>query len=546
MDTQSSGDSGDIANIVIKRQKFHNRVTRSTTPTIINQYQYTFPGAEGINDSLWGDMWHVHEDTHPSMGIYEAWTMGYSGAGIHVNIVDDGIEADHPDLVGNLNVSGGYHLNDGSAFHGTLCAGLVSAVMNDLCIVGTAYNSTVSDVTVLGWPPVTDYGESLGLTHNLEHTDIYSNSWGPSDEGYFMEGPEELTKDAIEYGAQQGRNGLGAIYVWAAGNGGFADDDCNADGYINNIHTIAVTSIGPDRQAAWYSEKCSSLMVATYSGDSPDISNSSFPTIPTTAIGHLCSTTFQGTSASAPIAAGVIAMTLEANPLLTWRDIQHLLVRTSIREGLDVSDWTINGAVSHEVGFGLINAVELITSSMNWVTVPQQVKCEHEFVNVSASEGTDITYYMSEYISDGCNDTIRYIEHVEVTLSLDPTRRGRIEITLTSPSSTESTLLHRRQYDYGSRAIDFTFMTVLSWGESPNGSWLLEINSTSDKLSSSFSTTTTVETQKHTEEDDTKWIITGVVLGGSVAMAMSVGVIVYFFKVKPNANIIRVRPIENE
>ena len=41
-----------------------------------------------------------------------------------------------------------------------------------------------------------------------------------------------------------------------------------------------------------------------------------------------------GTSAAAPEAAGVIALALEANPSLTWRDVQHLLVFTSKRRNL--------------------------------------------------------------------------------------------------------------------------------------------------------------------------------------------------------------------
>lgn len=68
----------------------------------------------------------------------------------------------------------------------------------------------------------------------------------------------------------QGRNGLGAVYTWAAGNGGI-DDDCNCDGYANSIYTIAVTSIGRDQAISWYSEECTNIMAGTYSGDSPDL-----------------------------------------------------------------------------------------------------------------------------------------------------------------------------------------------------------------------------------------------------------------------------------
>ena len=50
----------------------------------------------------------------------------------------------------------------------------------------------------------------------------------------------------------------------------------------------------------------------------------------------MCTKSHTGTSASAPIAAGIIALLLEANPKLGWRDVQHLLVHTSKRNSLKV------------------------------------------------------------------------------------------------------------------------------------------------------------------------------------------------------------------
>jgi hypothetical protein len=42
---------------------------------------------------------------------------------------------------------------------------------------------------------------------------------------------------------------------------------------------------------------------------------------------RICTSSHTGTSASAPIAAGICALALQANPVLSWRDMQHL-VRT--------------------------------------------------------------------------------------------------------------------------------------------------------------------------------------------------------------------------
>lgn len=38
----------------------------------------------------------------------------------------------------------------------------------------------------------------------------------------------------------QGRDGKGIIYVWASGNGGSYDDNCNCDGYTSSKYTVSI------------------------------------------------------------------------------------------------------------------------------------------------------------------------------------------------------------------------------------------------------------------------------------------------------------------
>ena len=66
----------------------------------------------------------------------------------------------------------------------------------------------------------------------------------------------------------QGRNGKGSIYVWAAGNGGKKYDSCAADGFVNNIYTIAVGSADQNGYHADYDEDCTAKMAVTYSYNS--------------------------------------------------------------------------------------------------------------------------------------------------------------------------------------------------------------------------------------------------------------------------------------
>lgn len=58
---------------------------------------------------------------------------------------------------------------------------------------------------------------------------------------------------------------------------------------------------------------------------------------------HDCTGNHTGTSASAPLAAGIIALALEANTELTWRDMQHIVIATARPKGLKAADWSVNG-----------------------------------------------------------------------------------------------------------------------------------------------------------------------------------------------------------
>ena len=63
----------------------------------------------------------------------------------------------------------------------------------------------------------------------------------------------------------QGRGGLGAIYVFSTGNGGFAGDCCGYNGYVNSIYTIAISGVNMDGSLPAYAEECAGIMATTYS-----------------------------------------------------------------------------------------------------------------------------------------------------------------------------------------------------------------------------------------------------------------------------------------
>lgn len=243
---------------------------------------------------------------------------------------------------------------------------------NRVCSVGVAYNSKIGGIRMLDGE-VTDLVEATALSYNRDYIDIYSASWGPDDDGKTVDGPGFLALKAIEDGIRYGRRGLGSIYVWASGNGGKDDDNCNCDGYTNSIYTISISSATQNGNVPWYSEACSSTLASTFSSGSYEERQ-----IITTDLRKSCTEAHTGTSASAPLAAGIIALTLEANPELSWRDIQHIIVETSKPDNLSSSDWQLNGAsrkVSHSFGYGMMNALAMVQMAKKWINVPNQRKC---------------------------------------------------------------------------------------------------------------------------------------------------------------------------
>ncbi|XP_050425333.1 neuroendocrine convertase 1-like isoform X2 [Adelges cooleyi] len=450
-------------------------------------------------DPLFADQWYLNGGAKGGfdMNIAPAWQKGYTGKGVVVSILDDGIQTNHPDLAYNYDKSASWDINDddddpsprddGDNKHGTRCAGEVAAVaFNQFCGVGIAYNAKIGGVRMLDGL-VNDAVEAKALSLNTDYIDIYSASWGPEDDGETVDGPGPLAKRAFVNGVTSGRQGKGSIFVWASGNGGHHTDSCNCDGYTNSIYTLSISSVTQTGNKPWYLEECSSTLAATYSSGTPG-SDHGVTTVdmdtklqPET----ICTSEHSGTSASAPIAAGLCALALEANSNLTWRDMQYLVVMSSkTKPLLNETGWTTNGVnrkVSHKFGYGLMDGGALVTMAEQWTNVPPQKVCRTKEDNkqrwIDPNPGSVLSVSMDV---DGCHgnseNTVNYVEHVQCLISLKFFPRGDLRIVLTSPMGTESVLLFERSLDVTSSTFDdWPFLSVHYWGEKIVGQWQLKI-----------------------------------------------------------------------
>ncbi|KAJ1851657.1 pheromone processing endoprotease, partial [Coemansia sp. RSA 486] len=287
-----------------------------------------------ISDPMYKQQWHLinsNEHGH-DINVTDVWHQGITGAGVTVALIDDGLDYSSEDLLDNFDYRGSYDFNDQTKlptprliddYHGTRCAGQIAAARNKVCGVGVAYGARVAGIRMLS-REVTDQDEIGALNYAMDTNWIYSCSWGPNDDGATVQGPNKVIEDAFINGIEKGRAGRGSIFVFATGNGGGAGDNCNFDGYTNSIYTISIGAIDHQDRHPYYSEQCSAQLAVTYSnGDNRGIV--------TTDLGlRACTSKHGGTSAAAPLGAGIFALALSVRPDLTWRDVQHVAVRSAV------------------------------------------------------------------------------------------------------------------------------------------------------------------------------------------------------------------------
>lgn len=242
--------------------------------------QATVATALDIADPIFKEQWHLFNTVQigHDVNVTDVWMQGITGHNATVAIVDDGLDMYSDDLKDNYFAEGSYDFNDNQLEpkpqladdrHGTRCAGEVSAVKNNVCGVGVAWDSKIAGIRILS-KLITDADEAIAMNYAFQKNQIYSCSWGPPDDGRSMDAPGILIKRAMLNAVQNGRGGLGSIYVFASGNGAANEDNCNFDGYTNSIYSITVGAIDRKGLHPYYSEKCSAQLVVTYSSGSGD------------------------------------------------------------------------------------------------------------------------------------------------------------------------------------------------------------------------------------------------------------------------------------
>ncbi|RDB21406.1 Dibasic-processing endoprotease [Hypsizygus marmoreus] len=452
----------------------------------------------GIKDPLFPDQWHLVNPEYPEhmMNVVPVWDMGFTGKGMISAVVDDGIDFTSDDLSANFDAINSYDFNDHEALpypkqshdrHGTRCAGQIAAAKNDQCGVGIAHDSKVAGIRILS-KPISDVDEAMALNYGFQNVSVYSCSWGPPDNGRAMGSPSYLIKKSVVNGINNGRGGKGSIFVFASGNGAHHEDQCNYDGYTNSIYSVTVSALNHKGEHPYYSEACAANMIVGYSsGDHHYI-------VTTDKGKNECATTHGGTSAAAPNVAAVLLLAVQARPELTWRDIQYLCIETAKMINPDDPDWetiATGRRYSYKYGFGVLDAYKFVTAAQKWSLVKPQAWFDSETIQLEGgimaqakkySGGTHIgpngvtsKLTVTKEMLTGSN--FETLEHVNIQVWIDHSRRGDVEVELVSPRGIKSVLGKKRSGDEAKTGFPgWVFMSIKHWGEDPIGEWTIKVS----------------------------------------------------------------------
>lgn len=287
---------------------------------------FTPPADDPRRDGQW------YLDT---IGVEAAWGVVTGDAETVIAVVDNGCELDHPDLAANMLPGRDvYDGDDDPSYvsrspgnnHGTSCAGIVAAVGdNAIGIAGVCPDCRLRCVRLLGPDTGDGTGSVVPVSADVEAFDVEvtwgvavsSNSWGFVDR-FPVPGP---MRAALEGLIRDGRDGLGAVVVFAAGNDSREVFDDEIYGIAG---VVTVGAINTFDEAAQFSNYGPGVDLVAPTGNlTADITGADGD-----GPGDYTST-FGGTSSACPVVAGVAALLLSAAPETTGADLVATLIATT-------------------------------------------------------------------------------------------------------------------------------------------------------------------------------------------------------------------------
>ena len=358
--------------------------------------EFVYQNLLATTDEYYNDQWGLH-----NVGQYggiqgidinadSAWTIT-KGSGVKVAVFDQGFELNHPDLAQNV-YNQGYDAETGTVpsqvrgEHGTACAGIIGARINNIGIAGVAPESSITSISIdLSWFNTPVQIASGFNWARVNGVDVISNSWGGYDTSSIIE-------IAIKRAIDEGRAGKGCVVVFASGNEN--DTNIRYPGCFSP-EILVVGAVSPcgerkspnscDGEFTWGScfgkrldVVAPGVLIPTTDMENNNGYNPLVPIHPYCG-GNMLSSDytntaytvwFNGTSSACPHVAGVAALVLSVNPNLTGRQVCEIIESTAKKIRTDKYTYTQvphhnSGSWNDSVGYGMINAYAAVRKAQN-------------------------------------------------------------------------------------------------------------------------------------------------------------------------------------
>jgi subtilisin family serine protease len=360
------------------------------TPNFVSQYRRA--KVPDIND----EQWYLHnmaryegQKNGEDVGALEAWKTTTGDAKVTVALLDDGVDIDHPNLSPNIfrkpdkgepkdfygcdfyvpddqlehfnprpkTFNYPYDQLTGNDIHGTACAGIIAAPGKGGGAVGVAPGCKILPVKIFHAEKLTaDERVADAIRYSALHADVLSCSW--------FTGYNADVDMALEDSKTLGRDGKGAVLVFSSGNDG---------GVVKfPARHAAALAVGASTDKATFATYSSAgpeqSVVAPSSGGVRGIftTDVSLPgrgfnpgDLDKGGTDGLHTNSFGGTSAAAPLVAGIAALILSANPQLDRLEIQDIVQSTAEKIGTGYD----SKGHSEKLGYGRVNAAAAVSEA---------------------------------------------------------------------------------------------------------------------------------------------------------------------------------------
>jgi subtilisin family serine protease len=449
------------------------------------------------NDPLFFLQWHlVDNGTFGGPGDTDANVTGawneVSGRGVVVTVVDDGLWNLHEDLVSRYRSQMSFDFKEPDTdpkpdgddeTHGTAVAGVIAATANNSAGgAGAAPGAFLAGIKLdfeNGWTQLT---EAQFLEYGGRDLEVQNNSWG----AVAAAGAQDpLSKAAFFRDITFGRGGLGTVILKSTGNGSLEGKEAFADERTSNRYVIGVGAVDSTGKRSTYSQYGGTLDISAPSSgttiNTAGITTTSYTDDDTF---NVYRNDFGGTSSASPLAAGVVALILEANPDLTWRDVRAVLQLSARKQDPTDDGWFQNAAghdLNEEYGFGMVDATAAVALAKSWVNyTPERV-----FTSGSMTINQAVTRN-GTVRSVSVNNNLK-VDQVELFFRVDHTSPEDLRFELVSPSGTRVPIIHEARFGVSGPGMGnvfengFTVSTDWFRDEVSVGTWQIVV---SDKIGS--------------------------------------------------------------